>query len=69
MLEKVKGLAAERKHGGLKYDIGVDGGISKTTIREARAAGANVLVAGSSVFKSPTPGKKVEELRAEASKA
>lgn len=35
---------------GLKTDIEVDGGIKVSNVREATAAGANILVAGSAVF-------------------
>ena len=37
---------------GLDVDIQVDGGISTQTIGSARAAGANVFVAGSAIFRS-----------------
>jgi ribulose-phosphate 3-epimerase len=41
---------AEVRALGPDLDIGVDGGIDATTVKSAVAAGANVLVAGSSVF-------------------
>jgi ribulose-phosphate 3-epimerase len=34
-------------------DIQVDGGVNKDTARLAAAAGANVLVAGTAVFRAP----------------
>ena len=47
---KIAALAAKREELGLDYDIEVDGGIGEGTIGEAMDAGANILVAGSSVY-------------------
>ena len=50
---------------GLDVDIEVDGGISPTTIGGAAVAGANVLVAGSALFRDPAGLEHaVTELRA-----
>ena len=38
---------------GLDVDIEVDGGIGPTTAADAASAGANVLVAGSALFRDP----------------
>lgn len=48
---------------GLATDIEIDGGIDMTTIRSARDAGADVFVAGTSVFQAEDPAAAVEELR------
>jgi ribulose-phosphate 3-epimerase len=48
---------------GLSTDIEVDGGIGAANIRRARDAGANVFVAGSSVFGEDDPVQAVQELR------
>lgn len=48
-VKKIRGYALE--HGYDRLDIQVDGGINAETSRIARAAGANVLVAGASLFK------------------
>lgn len=48
---------------GLATDIEIDGGIDVTTIRSARDAGADVFVAGTSVFLAQDPAAAVEELR------
>ena len=58
-LEKVKQLRALRPD----LAIEVDGGISPETIGQAAAAGANVFVAGSAVFMSPSPSETIEKLR------
>lgn len=50
-LTKVTAVAQERDRRGLTFDIQVDGGIDDTTIGQAKAAGANVFVAGSYLFK------------------
>ncbi len=63
MLEKVSALRAEIVRRGLDVDIQVDGGINPTTAKMAKDAGANVLVAGSSVFKSADRQSAIEALR------
>lgn len=60
------------RHAGLNdiVDVEVDGGIGPQTIGGAAAAGANVLVAGSSLFKDSLGlSHAVAELRAAATKA
>lgn len=49
---------------GLDTDIEVDGGITEVTAGPARDAGANVFVAGTSVFRAPDPVVAVRRLRA-----
>lgn len=44
-------------------DIAVDGGIDDMTAVYAKAAGANIFVAGSFILKSPDPKKAAEKLR------
>lgn len=48
---------------GLATDIEVDGGIGSANIRRARDAGANVFVAGSSVFGTESSIQAVKDLR------
>lgn len=43
--------------------IEVDGGLSEKTIDQAADAGANVIVAGSAVFKASDPGEVIRRLR------
>jgi len=51
-------------------DLEVDGGISATTVAGAAAAGANVLIAGSALFKDKLGlGHAVGEIRAAATSA
>ena len=51
MLDKVRTLRAMLNERGLETDIQVDGGIYAFNVKEALDAGANVIVAGSAVFK------------------
>ena len=62
-LMKVKELHDEISRRGLNVDIQVDGGINAENAKDAIAAGANILVAGSSVFKSPDRKKAIDLLR------
>lgn len=63
MLEKVKALRAEIERRELNVDIQVDGGINSETAKLARAAGANVFVAGSAVFKAADRRAAIDALR------
>jgi ribulose-phosphate 3-epimerase len=49
--------------------VQVDGGIGPDTIEQCSAAGADVFVAGSAVYRAPEPAVMVEELRALAENA
>jgi ribulose-phosphate 3-epimerase len=62
-LEKVKKLKAEIDKRGLAIDIQVDGGINEKNADDAKSAGANVLVAGSAVFKYEDRKTAVDKLR------
>ncbi len=63
MLEKVSALRKEIERRGLDVDIQVDGGINASTSKLAIAAGANVLVAGSAVFKASDRRAAIDALR------
>lgn len=51
MLEKIKDLKELIERGGYQVDIEVDGGISTNNVAQVLEAGANVIVAGTAVFK------------------
>ena len=55
MLDKVRVLRRYAADHGLKLDIEVDGGINPDNVGYCTSAGANVLVAGSAIFKSKKP--------------
>lgn len=57
---KIQSLKEILQKRGLSADIEVDGGINDETIRTVLMAGANVIVAGSSVFGANT-GEKVKK--------
>lgn len=59
MLPKIR---QAREISGADMWIEVDGGISAENILECRDAGANVFVAGSSVYRSADPAAEVERL-------
>jgi ribulose-phosphate 3-epimerase len=62
MLEKIRRLKAMTA--GREIDIEVDGGITPETAAKVVAAGANVLVAGSAVFKGGTRDAYAENIAA-----
>lgn len=55
MLGKISGAAQMRDDAGANFDIGVDGGIDTITAPKVVRAGANMLIAGSSVFSAGIP--------------
>jgi ribulose-phosphate 3-epimerase len=63
-LDKLAQLAAIRRDRGGHYRLCVDGGISNTTIGPAAAAGAQLIVAGSAVIRSPDYARAITELEA-----
>lgn len=63
MLPKIRTLRSEIQRRGLTCDIEVDGGIAADTAVLVKEAGANVLVAGSSVFGKPDRAAALDVLR------
>lgn len=61
-LKKIEALRAEIKAQGLHTKIEVDGGVTEDNAAAVKAAGADILVAGSSVFKAKNPLKAIENL-------
>ncbi len=62
--DKVRRLAELRQSKGLQFLIEVDGGVGLDNAAVLIEAGANVLVAGSSVFKAEQPEKVIAQLKA-----
>ena len=62
-LDKVKAIRKAINENGYNCNIQVDGGISEKNISLVTDAGANVIVAGTAVFKSPDPKKTIEDMR------
>ena len=63
MMAKVKRAAQLRAELGLDFHIEVDGGIHPNTAAIARESGANVLVAGTGVFRAQDAALAIKELR------
>ncbi len=63
MMPKVRAIREEIEKRGLNVDIQVDGGINPDTAKLSIASGANVLVAGSSVFKANDRRAAIDALR------
>ncbi len=65
-------LAEARKmidDSGFDIRLEVDGGVKVDNIREIKAAGADMFVAGSAIFGQPDYKKVIDEMRAELAKA
>lgn len=63
-LEKIKALKAMIQSRGLSTLIEIDGGVTLENAKEILEAGADVLVAGSTVFKSTDPIATIAALKA-----
>lgn len=63
MLPKVRAARALREEASLNFPITVDGGINRHTARPCREAGADVLVAGTSVFAAQDRAAEIVALR------
>lgn len=63
MLPKIRAAAKMRAGRNLDFPITVDGGINVDTGRQCREAGANVMVAGTSVFRARDRAAEIAALR------
>jgi ribulose-phosphate 3-epimerase len=63
MMSKVTAARDHRERHAHRYLIQVDGGIGPDTAPRARAAGAEVFVAGNSVYRAPDPAAALAALR------
>ena len=62
-LDKLREIRAIIKASGKDIDLQIDGGVTAENVAEIKAAGANVIVAGSTVFKATDRKQIIEELR------
>ena len=62
-MDKVSEAARLRQQNGWTYHLEVDGGINAATAKTSREAGANVLVAGTSVFRAGDAAQAIKTLR------
>lgn len=63
VMSKVESAARWRRDNGRDFHIEVDGGIGADTAAQSFAAGANVMVAGSSTFKAPDMAAAISAIR------
>jgi ribulose-phosphate 3-epimerase len=68
-LEKLSRLAELRRERGGGFRLGVDGGVSLETVGPVAAAGAELIVAGSAVIRSPDYSRAIAELEGLARQA
>ena len=69
VLDKVRAARNLVDSRGLATDIQIDGGITTDTAAAARAAGADVFVAGTAVFGADDPAAAIADLRAAVASA
>ena len=62
-VEKVKILRDHVNASGIELDIEVDGGVTPENVSMLIEAGANVIVAGSAVFKAPDPAEAIRKMK------
>ena len=63
-LDKLRDVKAIVDGCGKEIDIEIDGGVTAENVEEIKAAGANVIVAGSTVFKAEDKAKTIAILKA-----
>lgn len=63
MLDKVRELSDMRADNGYTYEIEIDGGIDLTNTEQVIAAGVDIIVAGSAVFKADDLTKRIKEFK------
>lgn len=63
-LKKIKALRTEITSRNLNCHIEIDGGVGLQNAEAIVSAGADLLVAGSAVFKSPDPAQTIDQLKA-----
>ncbi|WP_079530611.1 ribulose-phosphate 3-epimerase [Halobacillus hunanensis] len=63
VVPKIKQIATWRSELDLEFEIEIDGGVNKDTARICTEAGADVLVAGSAVFKQEDRANAITEIR------
>ena len=63
-IDKVRELREYANANGIDIDIEVDGGVGLDNLATLTNAGANVIVAGSSIFRAEDPQKAIEGMKA-----
>ena len=68
-LDKLREARKRIDDSGFDIRLEIDGGVKVDNIREIKAAGADMFVAGSAIFSQPDYKKVIDEMRAELAKA
>lgn len=68
-LDKLREARKRIDDSGLDIRLEIDGGVKVDNIREIKAAGADMFVAGSAIFSQPDYKTVIDEMRAELAKA
>ena len=63
-LDKLREIRAIIDESGKDIDLEIDGGVTAENVEEIKAAGANVIVAGSAVFKAEDRASMIAKLKA-----
>ncbi len=63
-LDKLRELRKLIDGSGRQIDLQIDGGVTEDNVEEIKAAGANVIVAGSAVFKAENRAETIAKLKA-----
>ncbi len=68
-LDKLREARKRIDESGFDIRLEIDGGVKVDNIREIKAAGADMFVAGSAIFNQPDYKKVIDDMRAEMAKA
>jgi ribulose-phosphate 3-epimerase len=68
-VQKLRRLRDMRDRAGYSFPIEVDGGIGPDNVTDVVRAGAQILIAGTSVFRTPSPEAAVRSMMNQASEA
>ncbi|PJK17912.1 ribulose-phosphate 3-epimerase [Chryseomicrobium excrementi] len=63
VLQKVKALAELKEQRGLNFEIEIDGGVNKETVKECVSAGATVVVAGSAIYGAADKEQALQDIK------
>ena len=63
-LDKLRALRKLIEESGREIDLEIDGGVTEENVEEIKTAGANVIVAGSTIFKSTDRAAIIAKLKA-----
>jgi ribulose-phosphate 3-epimerase len=63
ILPKIKTARQMIEAKGLSVEIAVDGGVNAKTARQVVAAGADILIMGSAIFRADDPNEAIREIR------